>query len=96
MHQPQLFPISILQKQLKIHLLFEMSPKYGCNNLYYHPFNLPKAYKLFSYLTSRSHRGPVNPSTPTFGNMNLIETMTNLIVAWKFSQKRTQEALFAP
>ena len=47
-------------------------------------------------LTSLSRRGPVNPSTPTFANINLTETMTNLIVPWKFSQKRTQESLFAP
>ena len=73
-----------------------MSPKNGCNNLYYHPFSLSKGQNLFSYLTSLSRRGPVNPSTPTFGNINLTETMTNLIVAWKFSQKQTQESLFAP
>ena len=30
-----------------------------------------------------SRRGPENPSTPNFGNVNLTETMTNLIVAWK-------------
>ena len=47
------------------------------------------------YLTSLSRRGPVNPSTQTFGNINLTETMTNLIVAWKFNQKRLEEFLFA-
>ena len=73
-----------------------MSPKYGCNNLCYHLFNLPKGEKMFSYLASLSHCGSVNPSTPTFGKINLTETMIKLIVAWKFSQKRMQESLFAP
>ena len=36
-------------------------------------------YKSFSYLTSLILCGPVNPSTPNFGNINLTETMTNLI-----------------
>ena len=38
----------------------------------------------------------LNPSSPTFGNINITETMTNSIVTWKFSQKRKQESLFAP
>ena len=54
-----------------------MSPKYGCNNLYYHPFNLSKGQRLFSYLTSFSRRGPVNTSTPSFTNINLTKTITN-------------------
>ena len=58
-----------------------MSLKIGSNNLYFHPYKLHKGYKLFSYLMSLSPRGPVNPSTPIFGNINLIETITNLIVA---------------
>ena len=29
--------------------------------------------------------GPVNPSSSTFGNINLSEVMTNLIVVWKFN-----------
>ena len=53
------------------------------------------ANSLDSYLMSISRRGPVNPSTPTFGNNNLTETITNLIVAWKFNQKKLQESLFA-
>ena len=52
--------------------------------------------KLDLYLTSLSHRGPVNVLTPNFGNINCIETMKNLIIALKFSQKRWQESLFAP
>ena len=46
-----------------------MSPKNSCKNLYYHPFSLSKGEKLFSYLTSFSRRGPVNPSAP---NLNYI------------------------
>ena len=32
---------------------------------------------------SLSRCDPVNPLTPTFGNINLTETMRNLIVPWK-------------
>ena len=39
------------------------------------------------YVTSHSRPGPVNPSTPTFDNISLPETMTNLVVAWKLNQK---------
>ena len=69
-----------------------MSPKNDCNNLYYHPFTLPKGQRLFSYLASLSRRG----STPAFGKINLTEIIIKLIVASKFSQKRMQESLFAP
>ena len=73
-----------------------MLPKNGCNNLYYHPFNLPMGQRLFSYLASPSRCGSVSPSTSTFSKINLTEIMIKLIVAWKFSQKRMQESLFAP
>ena len=43
--------------------------------------------KRNSYLTSLSHPGAINPSTPTFDNMSLTETMTNLLAAWQFNQK---------
>ena len=46
-------------------------------------------------VTSLSRRRPVNPSTPTFGNINLTEKMTYLIVAKKFNQKLWQESLLA-
>ena len=75
-----ILPISILQKQLQIHLLFQMSPKYGCNNLYYHPLTLSKRQKLFSYLTSFSRSGLVNMSTLKFTNINLTKTITDLSV----------------
>ena len=35
-----LFPISMFQKQLQIYLLFQMSLNNGCNDLYFHPYNL--------------------------------------------------------
>ena len=73
-----------------------MSPKNGCNNLYYHSFNLPKGKKLFSYLAPLSRRGSVNPSIPTFGKISLTETMIKLIVSWKFNPKPMQESLFSP
>ena len=47
----------------------------------FHPLIRDK--NLFFYLMLLSRRGPENPSTPNFGNVNLTETMTNLIVAWK-------------
>ena len=54
------------------------------------------SYKSFPYLTLLSRHGPVNLSTPTFGNINLTEAMADLILAWKFNEKRLQEFLFAP
>ena len=68
--------ISILQKQLKIYLVFQVSLRNGCNNLHYYPYYDPK-----------------NLSIPTFDNVNLTESITNLIVAWKFNQKRVQESI---
>ena len=50
--------------------------------------------KLNSNLKSPSRRGLVTPSTPTFGSINSIEPITNLIVAWKLNQKQLQESLF--
>ena len=73
----------------------QKSQKNNCNNLYFHLYAFGMSYKSFSYLTSLSNRSPVNPSTTTFGNINLTETMTNLIFAWKFNQKWPQEPLFA-
>ena len=73
-----------------------MSPKNGWNNLYYHPFKLPKGKKLFFCLASLSRRGSVNPSTTTLSKRYLTETMIKLIVAWKFNPKPMQESLFSP
>ena len=64
-----------------------MSLKNGSNNLYFHSYTMDERQKPFSYMTSLSRRGPVNPSILTFGNINLTETIKNLIVSWKFSQK---------
>lgn len=69
-----------------------MPLKSGSSNLYFHPDTFNKRQKRSSYLTSFSPRGPVNPSTPTFRNINLKET--NLIVAWKLNQKWVQKSLF--
>ena len=62
--------------------------------LYSKTYNM--SLKLNLYLTSLSHHGPVNASTPTFGNINLIERIKKLIVSWKSSQKRWQGSLFVP
>ena len=67
-----------------------MSPKYGCNNLYYHPFNLLKEKKLFFYLMSLSCRGPVNTSTSTFPNINFTKTIQNLPVVSNVTKIRLQ------
>ena len=73
-----------------------MSPQYGCNNFYYHPFRLSKGQNLFSYLTSISLRGPVNPGTPNFHNINLTRTITNLTVVSSVTTKWLEEALLRP
>ena len=79
------FPNMNLAKKLRIYLLFRKSLKIGCNNLYIHTYTFDGRWESFSYLTSLSRRGPVNPSTPIFLNINLRETITNLIAAWKFN-----------
>ena len=63
-------------------------------SLYLHSKTYDMDLKWNLYVTSLSRRGTVNPSTQTFGNINLTETMTNLIVAGKFNQKRLEEFLF--
>ena len=79
------FPNIHLTKTMTIYLLFGKSLKKGCNDLYFHPFNFNLSSKTFSYLTSFSCRGWVNPSTPTFGNIDLTEIIIDLHVAWKFN-----------
>ena len=77
---PFFFPISILEKQLETNLLFQMSLRNGFNKLYFHHYNLDERCKSFFYLASLSRHGLVNLSTPTSGNMNLTDTITNLTV----------------
>ena len=50
-------------------------------NLYLHSKTHNMGWKWNLYLKSLSRRGPINLSTQTFRNINLTETMTNLIVA---------------
>ena len=50
-------------------------------NLYLHSKTYNMGLKWNLYLTSLSRCGPVNPSIPTFGNINLTESITNLILA---------------
>ena len=64
--------------------------KNGFKNLYFHPKHFKSPFKSNSYLISVSHPGPVNPSTPTFPNINLTKTMRNLLVAGKITEKRLQ------
>ena len=40
-------------------------------------------------MTSVSCRGPVNPSTQTFPNINLSEAIANFLVAWKITQNHS-------
>ena len=89
LRQPSLFPKPISQKQLKLFLLLK-SLKRGCSDLYFQSNSFDMICKSFPYLTSLFSRGPVNPSTLTFGSINLTEIMTNLLVAWKINQKLLQ------
>ena len=70
-----------LTETIKIYLLHENRIKNDFKNLSLHhkPFQI--TFKSNSCLTSLSRRGTVNPSTPTFGSISLIETITNLVVA---------------
>ena len=65
-------------------------------NLYLYSKTYNMGLKWNLYLKSLFLRDLVNPSTPLFGNINLTETMTNLIVARKFNHKWLQESLSAP
>ena len=59
------FPISILQKELEIYLLFQKSLKNSCKiSFFFYPYTFDMSYKSFSYLTPFSRRGPVNLLTP--------------------------------
>ena len=82
-------PISILPKQLKILLLFQKLPENSCKNLYSHHYTFNKSSKSFSYLTPLSCSGQVNSPNPFSGKINLTETVTNLIAAWKSLSKMT-------
>ena len=64
--------------------------------IYFHSHTLYERKKSLSYLTSLFRHGPVNPSSLTFRDINLTETITNLIVDWKSNQRRSQEFLFVP
>ena len=76
--------------------MFRKSLKNGYSNLYFHLYTFDMSYKSFSYMNSLSRPVPVNPSIPTFRNIHLTETITNLIAAWKFNQNLLQESIFAP
>ena len=54
-----------------------------CSSLYL-SYNLQI---IFTCLLLLSCRSPVNISTPALGSINLTETITNLLVAWKIDQK---------
>ena len=75
------FPNINLTKAMTNLLFLSKVTKNGWNNLYFYPYASDMSYKSFPYPTSLSRCDPVNPSTPTFGNNNLTETITNLIIA---------------
>ena len=91
---PNLSNINLI-KQKQIYLLLGNTIKNCWKNRYLQPKSFKSTFKTNSYLMSISRRDPLNPSTPIFGNISLIETMTNLVVAWKFNQKWLNESLFA-
>ena len=61
--------------------------KSDCNNLYLHNKSFKTTLKSNSHLTSIFRCGPVNSSSPTFPNINLIKTTTNLLAVWKITEK---------
>ena len=69
--------------------MFQKSLKKGCNNLYFHLHNFYERHKPLSFLTSLSRRGPVNPSTQTFGNINLTEAMDVIFLLLGIRSKTT-------
>ena len=70
------------------------SIKNGCKYLYFHPKHFKITFKSNSHLMSISRVGLVNPSIPTFPNLNLTKTLTNLLVAWKFTEKDYHNLFF--
>ena len=58
-----------------------------CNYLFFCSCTFNMSYKSLSFLTALSCHGHVNFSTPTFGNIKLIETGIYLIVDSKFNKK---------
>ena len=74
-------------KQIKIYLLFQKSLKNSCNDLYFHLYMFDMIRKSFYFLTLLSCHSYVNASIVNFGSINLTETKTSLLVAWKIDQK---------
>ena len=54
-------------------------------NLYLHSKTYNMGLKWNLHLTLVSRSGPVNQSTPTFRNIKLTETITNLVIPWKLN-----------
>ena len=84
-----------IQIHIQIHMiLFQvfahsnpLLKKDSIKNLNLNAMTYKVTLKRNSYLTSLARPGSVNPSTLTFENMSLTETMTNLLTAWQFNQK---------
>ena len=79
--------IWIRQRQQQIYFLLENLIKNNCNNLCFHNKSFKITLKPNSYLTSIFHRSPVNQSTPTFSNISLTKTMTNLFLVLNITEK---------
>ena len=60
--------------------------KFNFKNLCLYPKSFHITLKPNSYLMSISRRGPVNPSTPTFPNINLTKPIKNLLVILKITE----------
>ena len=75
-------------------MLFQKSLKKDCNNFNFHLHTFDERQKSFSCLTSLSRHGPVNPSTPTFGNINLIEAMDVIFLLLANSIKNDCQNLY--
>ena len=68
----------------------------GCNNLYLHSKIFDMSKKSNLYLTPFNSCSPVNPSTPTFTNINLTKPIKSFLDARKITQKWLNIICFHP
>ena len=86
---PNLCNVNLTQIMAEL-LVASTSLKKSCNNLYLHCKVFQMNRKSNSYMTSISCHSPVNPSILIFPSINLTQTIKNLLVPWKVTQKLLQ------
>ena len=67
-----------------------------CKNLYLHPKSFKTIITLNPHLMPISCRISVNPSTPTFPNINLARAIRNLLFIGKITEKLLQKSAYPP